>query len=86
MSRRAPWWVILIALLLALPAGSAPWLIAQADGATAEARTLLWLFPAYLIVSAVLACVCFNDRPWLSWILFALMLMSSAGVFALVLI
>lgn len=85
MNRRIPWWVMLLALLLALPGGSTPWLVANAGQAAAESKVLLWLYPVYLVASAVLACVCWNQRPWIYWILLSLMLLSTIGIFVIAL-
>lgn len=78
-----PWWFKLIVLLCSLPIFAFPFLLADApdDG---MAHNLVLLYPAYVIVSAICALICYGRRPEVSWILVALMVLTDAGMWVLV--
>lgn len=78
-----PWWFTALLVLAALPMFSAVYFVA-ATPAGSEAKWLSWLYPAYVVISAVCAWICYPDRRALAWILLILMILSDAGMWALV--
>lgn len=85
MRRRAPWYVWLLALLLVLPAGSMPELLARLQAGDTVTRTYVLLYPVALVASAWYAVAGYRQRPLLSWIMLAFMAAITASVFYLVL-
>ncbi len=63
-----------------LPGLAFPWLLTGTPPA-GEYRTLLWLYPVYVILSGRCAWRCYPARPALAWILLALMWLSHAAIF-----
>jgi hypothetical protein len=82
MKPRTPLWVTIIIIVAALPLVLTP-LMLTATGADSPARTLAWFFPAYLIVSAVCAHICYPQRRETAWILIILMFLSDAAMWLL---
>lgn len=76
---RRPWWFTMILILLVFPSFGMPWMLASAP-AGSLLHTLVKLFPFYLLGSAVCAWLCYPQRRELSWILVALMVLSSSGL------
>lgn len=74
-----PLWAKILIIVSALPVFSYPWLLANA-GNDSETRTFLWLYPIYVLVSAVCAWLCWPDRREISWILIVLMLLTHAAM------
>ncbi len=81
---RAPWWLILIAVVMALPVFRTPALIAACPPEPEIVRTLVMIYPIYVIVTAWLACICWPQRKTMTWILLALMALSSVAIHLLV--
>lgn len=79
-----PLWFKILTIILMLPAAGFPLLLSTA-GADSPIKLLLWLYPAYVIVSGVCAIMCYQSRNEISWILLALMLLSHAGIYYLAL-
>lgn len=80
---RAPWWFTLLLVVLAIaaafmfPAAStvldnALWLGADYVG---------WLYPAYVILTAILAWTTYPARRTLAWVLVALLFLTATGLF-----
>lgn len=78
-----PWWFKVLLIVCVLPLAAFPFLLANApeDG---TAHYLVVLYPAYVIVSAICALICYGRRPEVSWILVVLMLLTHAGMWVLV--
>lgn len=73
---RVPWWVYCLIIICAIPGLAYPFmgdLIASPD---MTIRGLTWFYPAYILVSALLAWQCYGRRTLLSWIILVLMLLS----------
>ena len=79
---RRPWWFTLIVILAVIVPCVIPWAMTF-DIEDGTLRMLIKLFPAYLILSGVCAWLAYPQRQTLSWILIALMLLSSASLFLL---
>ncbi|MFG6386524.1 MAG: hypothetical protein K1V80_08650 [Muribaculaceae bacterium] len=81
--QRAPWWFTLLLIIIVLP-GMA--FIPQASAILEDARWLGtsyvgWLYPVYILLSAVIAWVCYPQRRTIAWILVALIVITMAGLF-----
>ncbi|MCH5347332.1 MAG: hypothetical protein J1E63_09490 [Muribaculaceae bacterium] len=83
--RRAPWWVIAIIVIAALPAVSFPRLLADigATGLQETVRLLLWGYPFYIVAAAWLAVISYRRRPYVTWILVALMVLTHFAIYIL---
>ena len=82
-SNPIPWWFWVITVVCVLPLGAYPLMLADAPAGSA-AHTFVLLYPAYVVVSAVCALICYGRRPEISWILLVLMLMTHAAMWILV--
>lgn len=92
-----PLWFKLMVIVLTLPAAGFPILVSAADtvqsassvfpaiGEENPVRLLAWLYPAYMAASAICSWMCWRQRREMSWILLALMLLSTASVYYLTL-
>lgn len=78
---QTPWWFTALLAVLALPLCATLYF---ATSVPEDVRWLAWLFPAYLVLSAVCAHICYADRPALAWIIAALMALCDAGMWLLV--
>ena len=77
---RRPWWFTVILIVMVLPAFALPWMLVSAP-AGSLLMTLVKLYPLYLLGSAVCAWLSYPQRRELSWILVALMALSSSALF-----
>lgn len=78
---RHPWWFTAILVLFVAPAFGMPWLLVSAPPHSLL-TTLIKLFPAYLLVSAVCAWLAYPQRREVAWILVALMALTSGALYA----
>lgn len=79
----APLWVKIMAIVLALPAFTTPSLLANCVAEPAIVRTMVMIYPAYVVVSAWLGVVCWPQRRTMSWILFVLMVLTHIAIYFL---
>lgn len=70
----------IILVILTLPVFSTPAILGAAPSSDSPLVIFGWLYPFYLIVSALLAWRVFPSRPDLAWILVILMAMSTAAM------
>lgn len=82
-NRPIPVWIRIIIIFCILPVLSFPSLIAMTQSDTAS-RTLVWLYPFYVIASGICAWICYGQRREMTWILIVLMLLSHVAVHILV--
>jgi len=82
--RRVPGWVTAIIVVLVLPIFALPVLLNRCQSADDTRLTLLWLYPLYAVTAGVLAWMCWHERPYMTWILLVLMVMSHAAAWMLV--
>ena len=82
--RPVPLWVTIVIIICMLPVFSFPGLLASCPAADTGARTILWCYPFYVIVAAWLAWASWSERPYITWILLILMLLSHASAWILV--
>lgn len=79
-----PKWVTFLIIIFTLPIFTLPSLLAQCNPEAEAARTLVWIYPFYMILSAYLAWRAYPQRPYLTWILLAVMVLSSIAMQILV--
>lgn len=78
-----PAWVKVLIIVCALPVLALPWLLSLCpEDSTAE--TFVWLYPAYVLLSAFLAWKVWPARHLLAYILLAVMLLTHAAMYILV--
>lgn len=83
LPKRVPGWMLLIIILLALPVIAFPIMLSH-SGEIAEGNKLyMWLYPAYVFSTAILAYQCYGRRTEMTWILLALMLLTHAAMWVL---
>lgn len=79
-----PKWVTLLIIIFTLPIFTLPSLLAQCPPDAQGSRTLVWIYPFYMLLSAYLAWRAYVQRPYITWMLLALMILSSIAVQILV--
>ena len=79
-----PKWVTFLIIIFTLPIFTLPSLLSQCAPDASATKTLLWIYPFYMILSGYLAWRAYTQRPYLTWILLAVMLLSSIAVHILV--
>ena len=80
-----PLWAKIVAIVAALPLLAYPWLLSVAP-ATGSVETFLYLYPIYVVLSTVCEWLVYPRSPEVYWIMVALMLLTHAAMFALVLL
>ncbi len=80
MGREKGTWMKVLIVVLALPVLGFPALLADAP-AEGLPRVLVWLYPAYVLGSAVCAWICHKARADVTWILLVLMVLSHVSIF-----
>lgn len=80
-----PVWYVILIIVGVLPVAAYPLILSKwptADGY--EMKLLLWLYPVYVAASGIFAYLCWPERRTESWVLLALMAMSHAAMWSLV--
>lgn len=77
-----PLWLKVTAIVCALPVLAMPWLLAG-HPETDTAKTLLWLYPAFVVLDAICAVAAWNRGRELTVILLVLMLLTHAAMWIL---
>lgn len=81
---RPPLWVTLIIVIAAMPVLSLPAMLSVTGPDTLPiVRTLLWGYPLYVILAAWLAWICYPRRPYMTWILIVLMILTHLAMWVL---
>lgn len=83
-SERAPWWLIMLIILLVLPAGQTPVLLDNAPAGVPIVRTLIWIYPFYVFVAGYLAYACWQRQRIMTWILLMLLVLTHIAMWILV--
>lgn len=83
---RPPVWLAVLVCIVALPLFSTPWLLAMVPAGEAGdmIRTLVWIYPFYMLLSAWLAWHAWSRRPDVTWILLIVMVLSTVAIYLLV--
>lgn len=76
---KAPRWFAVVILVLLLPLFQMPYLLSVCP-ADSPARTFIWIYPFYALLSGYLAWQCYAQRRALAWILLILLLMSHTAI------
>ncbi|MCF0219246.1 MAG: hypothetical protein HUK14_05645 [Muribaculaceae bacterium] len=84
-SRKKPLWLAVLIVALMLPVIFLPAMLPP-QPEDSVMSTLMWFYPLYAIASGYLAWHCYDERPYMTWILLGVLLLSHASVFALTLI
>lgn len=79
-----PLWVKALIIVSCLPVLALPLMISM-TGEGFSGSTFIVLYPLYVIVSAVCAWYCYGNRRELAWILIALLWLTHAAMWILVL-
>lgn len=85
MKRDVPKWFIALIIVVALPVAGYPWLLSMWPAGTdgVEDKIIIWVYPAYVVLSGVLAGVCWPRRRAESWILLVLMVLAHAAMWGM---
>lgn len=84
MSKNTPLWVTLVVILVALPLFATPELLARCPAQPSIARTLVWGYPFYMAIAAWLAWVSWSRRCYITWLLLAIMVLTTIAIWMLV--
>lgn len=80
---RVPWWMYVVIAVCMVPGLGFPWALSLADAGDSVVKWLVWLYPAYVLLSGLLAWQCYGRRSVLTWIVLALLVLSHAGMYTL---
>lgn len=78
-----PAWVKILIVVLALPVLAFPWLLSLCPE-DSSAETFLWLYPAYVLLSAWLEWKIWPGRAALAYVLMGLMVLTHGAMILLV--
>lgn len=81
---QVPVWYTVLVILFALPVFQTPLLLDSCPPHT-DARTWVMIYPLYVIAAAWIAWQSYSARRTLAWIILALMLLTHAAIWYLVL-
>lgn len=82
-SEKTPFWFLVVIILVALPVFQMPWLLSACQPESFN-RTLVWIYPFYVLMAGYLAYICYPKRQAMSWILLILMIMTHLAIWQLV--
>lgn len=72
-------WFTALCMFTVIPLGMTPALV-SATVPTSMLRSLVYLYPLYLIATAAIAWYIYNERRPLAWILLSLSLLTTAAI------
>lgn len=82
--QRRPLWIAIVIIAAMLPVAGYACLLATASTQTStEIRTLMWLYPLYVLAAGLCAWICWPRRKELTWIIIVLMLLTHAAMWIL---
>ncbi len=81
---KTPVWMTVVIIIFMLPVLQTPELLATAPADPPVVATLLKIYPFYVLLTGYLAYICYPTRPWMSWILLVVSLLSDVAVWLLV--
>lgn len=82
---KTPVWMTGIIIVVTLPALATPFLLNYLPADAAEsARMLTGIYPFYMLLSGWLAWKAYPQRSYVSWVLVAVMLLSTLAIVSLV--
>lgn len=80
---KTPLWMTVLIIIFLLPVFSFPVLAANIPSGDETAKTFVWIYPFYMLLSAWLAWSAYPSRSYVSWILLLLMALSTAAVWTI---
>ena len=84
MSPKTPLVVTVIIVIAMLPVLAFPSMLALSPSDSLH-NTMLWIYPFYVLMSGWLAWLSWKDRPYLTWILLAVLILTHISMWILVL-
>jgi len=81
---RVPVMIIVMIILAMLPAVMFPCWLDRCPADSSGLRALLWCYPIYVLLTGALAWMCWTERPYITWILIVLLLLTHAAAWAMV--
>ena len=82
-TRRVPWWMWIVLLVSMAPGLGYTAMLSMMASPSPVVRGLMWLYPAYELISGFLAWQCYGRRTVMSWIIIVLLLLSHACIYYL---
>lgn len=84
VKRKFPWWVKLLIILSTIPVLLLPVIIGKCSVMRyEEIKIFILMYPLYVVASAILAWICYRQRPEMTAILIALMLLTHVAMWML---
>ena len=84
VKKKFPLWVKLVIVLSALPVAVLPIIVTDCSASQyEEIRLFIMIYPLYVVASAVMAWVCYRQRPEISIILVVLMILTHIAMWML---
>lgn len=82
MKLRTPWWFAALDVAVAVAAGCLSYAAADVMSSTGwlNSGSTGWLYPAYVVLSAILAWACYPTRRAVAWILVAMLALSACAL------
>lgn len=78
LTPRMPWWMWVVILVCMAPGLSFPWVLQLIQSSNPIVRALTWFYPAYVLISGLMAWICYGRRTVMTWIVLVLLLLSHA--------
>lgn len=75
---RVPWWMWVVITVCMLPGLSYPLMLSLIQTPNPIVKGLMWFYPAYVLMSGLLAWQCYGRRTTMTWIILVLLLLSHA--------
>ena len=85
MNSSRPLWLLLIIIVFSLPIFAFPTMLGLISPGQEVEKTMAWLYIIYILLTDWLAWMCWPQRKAVTWILLALLLMSHAAMWGLIL-
>lgn len=83
--QRTPAWIAVVIILCMLPAAAFPTLLSLCPAGMPFIRTLLWIYPFYVLVGGWMAWLCRDERQFTMWVILIVMLLTHLAAWMLVL-
>ncbi len=84
-TNHTPRWVAVIIIVAALPVFALPTLLSLAGNSPQPiVKTLLWGYPLYVLLAGWLSWISYDRRPYMTWLLIVIMLLTHAAMWILV--
>ncbi len=74
----------ILIIIVSLPLFTFPAMLSACPADAQATRTLVWIYPFYMLLSAWLAWKAYPQRAYVSWLLIIIMLLTTAAMYVLV--